>query len=66
MAAKVRAYLATERHGCVWVWTGRRNDADPAVIPDFRRLTDARYPRAIASLAKFDATERWYRRKFSS
>ena len=54
-AAKVRAYPATERHGLAWVWTGSPDDADPATIPNFSRLTDARYS-AVGTTNSVDAS----------
>ncbi|MDB5570998.1 MAG: vanillate O-demethylase oxygenase [Hyphomicrobiales bacterium] len=38
--ARVRAYPAAERYGWVWLWMGRPEAADPALIPDFHRLSD--------------------------
>ena len=39
-AATVPAYPATEKHGIVWIWMGKRA-ADPALIPDFSILDTA-------------------------
>ena len=41
--AKIRAYPAIERYGWIWVWTGRPENADEALLPDFSCLTDPRY-----------------------
>jgi phenylpropionate dioxygenase-like ring-hydroxylating dioxygenase large terminal subunit len=37
-SAKLRRYPAADRHGCIWVWMGAAEAADPAAIPDFRWL----------------------------
>uniref|UniRef100_UPI0035CA2014 aromatic ring-hydroxylating dioxygenase subunit alpha n=1 Tax=uncultured Sphingomonas sp. TaxID=158754 RepID=UPI0035CA2014 len=37
--AKVRHYPALERWGWLWVWGGETEGADPALLPDFARLT---------------------------
>jgi len=39
-AACVRSYPLEERHGLVWIWPGRRELADPALVPDFHWNTD--------------------------
>ena len=39
--AFVRSYPVVERHGCVWVWMGERERADPAGIPNFQWLDKA-------------------------
>jgi phenylpropionate dioxygenase-like ring-hydroxylating dioxygenase large terminal subunit len=40
----LKSYPAVERHGAVWVWMGREEQADPAKIPEVKFITDkARY-----------------------
>jgi phenylpropionate dioxygenase-like ring-hydroxylating dioxygenase large terminal subunit len=39
-SARVPSYPVAERHGIVWIWTGKRA-ADPTLIPDFSILDDA-------------------------
>jgi phenylpropionate dioxygenase-like ring-hydroxylating dioxygenase large terminal subunit len=39
---RVKAYTAAEKFGWIWIWMGDA-PADPAMIPDFHQLTDARY-----------------------
>lgn len=41
--ATLRAYKAIERFGWIWVWMGAPEQADPALLPDFHRLTDPGY-----------------------
>lgn len=40
-AANVRSYAIEERHRAVWIWMADKEDADPALIPDFGYLADA-------------------------
>lgn len=35
-----KTYPAVERHRFVWIWTGEREKADPALIPDFWPCSD--------------------------
>lgn len=39
----VRAFVAVERHGVVWLWLGDAAEADPELIPDFSFITDPAY-----------------------
>ncbi len=41
--AKAKSYPAVERYGWIWLWMGDPAAADPALIPDFHRLTDPAY-----------------------
>jgi phenylpropionate dioxygenase-like ring-hydroxylating dioxygenase large terminal subunit len=41
--ARVKAYPSFEKYGWIWIWMGRQETADPALIPDFQRLTDKAY-----------------------
>jgi phenylpropionate dioxygenase-like ring-hydroxylating dioxygenase large terminal subunit len=41
--ARVRSFPAVERHGMVWLWLGRAEDADHASIPDFSFAADPNY-----------------------
>lgn len=38
--AQVRAFPIIERHGVVWIWPGEVDQADEALLPDTRWLTD--------------------------
>ena len=42
-AARVRSFPAAERHGMVWLWLGRPEEADHAFIPDFSFAADPNY-----------------------
>lgn len=41
--ARLRPYPTVERYGWIWVWMGEAERADPALIPDFYRLTGEGY-----------------------
>jgi len=43
----VRNWAAIERDGIVWLWGGAREDADPALIPDFSFVPDTPHSRTI-------------------
>jgi vanillate O-demethylase monooxygenase subunit len=36
----VRSFPTAERYGCVWIWMGDAEAADPATIPDFGFIAD--------------------------
>lgn len=38
--ARVRSYPCVERHGFVWLWMGKAEEADPSSIPDYSYLDD--------------------------
>lgn len=42
-AAVVKTFPAVERFGLVWLWMGRRELADPALLPNFDFLEDDRW-----------------------
>jgi phenylpropionate dioxygenase-like ring-hydroxylating dioxygenase large terminal subunit len=42
-AARVRSWPVIERHGMVWLWLGRAEEAKPDVIPDFSFAADPEY-----------------------
>jgi vanillate O-demethylase monooxygenase subunit len=43
----VRTWAAMERDGIVWLWGGAREEADPALIPDFAFVPDTPHSRTI-------------------
>jgi vanillate O-demethylase monooxygenase subunit len=46
-ASDIPAFAVTERDGIVWLWTGERDSADPALIPDFSFLPDTPHTRTV-------------------
>jgi len=44
-AAALRSYPLHEKYGGLWIWMGEPERADPALIPDYGFLDDARYAR---------------------
>ena len=41
--AQLRTYPVLEKHGWVWVWMGRSEDADPTLIPELVGVDDQHY-----------------------
>ena len=53
--ASVRVYPLVERYALLWIWMGEAERADPAVIPDFAWLGDARWEKVRgATIAEGD------------
>lgn len=51
-AARLAAPRVEERHGGLWFWAGRAEDADPALIPDFTFIDEgAPCDRAVYTMA---------------
>lgn len=45
--AAVPAFAAVERHDAIWLWGGVRDEADPALIPDFSFVPDSPQLRSV-------------------
>lgn len=42
-SVRLRSYITVERYGLAWLWWGKSEEANPALIPDFQCLLDPRY-----------------------
>lgn len=54
-AAKLDSWLVHERHGMIWLWGGRREDADTGTIADFSLVEDNSHCRVVRGYTLLEA-----------